>query len=110
MPNKYGAKKTIVDGIKFDSKFESTRYQELKLLERSKAITGLQRQIKFELIPKQKGEQACVYIADFVYFENGKPVVEDTKSPVTVKEHAYIIKRKLMKQIYPQYEFREVVK
>jgi len=35
--NKYGAKKTVVDNITFDSKKEAARYQELKLLEKAGA-------------------------------------------------------------------------
>ena len=107
--NKFHAKKTIIDGIQYDSAFEANRHQELKLLERAGVISGLQRQVKFELIPKQKGERACYYIADFVYFEGKQLVVEDTKSKATMTPE-YIIKRKLMKQKYPEYEFREVVK
>lgn len=34
--NKYHNKKTIVDGIEFDSKLEAKRYTELKLLEKTR--------------------------------------------------------------------------
>lgn len=90
--NKYHAKRT--NG--YDSKKESIRAQELRLLERAGKITGLQEQPVFELIPKQEGERAVKYKADFSYFEDGEFVVEDVKSPVTRKLPAYIIKRKLM--------------
>lgn len=106
---KYNAYKTTIDGITYDSKFEAARHQELKLLERAKMVSDLRRQVKFELIPKQKGERACCYIADFVYTEDGRKIVEDTKSPA-MRTKDYVIKRKLMKQKYPEYEFREVVK
>ena len=56
-------------------------------------------------MPKQKGERAVKYIADFVYIENGKTIVEDAKGFKTEK---YIIKRKLFKYKYPECEFREV--
>lgn len=109
--NKYSNKKTIVDGITFDSKREAKRYSELLLLEQSGAISNLQRQVKYVLIPAQrepdtvgarggihKGkviEKECVYYADFVYFDREKQemVVEDTKG---IKTTEYIIKRKLM--------------
>lgn len=39
--SKYGAVKTEVDGIKFDSKHEALRYQELRLLEQAGEITNL---------------------------------------------------------------------
>lgn len=109
--SKYGAKKTIVDGIQFDSKKEAQRFRELQLLERAGQISNLQRQVKFVLIPAQrepdqigsrggvkKGkllERECIYIADFVYHipECSKPIVEDTKG---FRTKEYVIKRKLM--------------
>ncbi len=106
---KYHAKKTELDGITFDSRKEAQRYAELRLLERSGAIHNLRRQVRYELIPAQKKdgktiERACHYIADFVYEENGKTVVEDVKGYRT-KE--YVLKRKLMLQVHG-IEVREV--
>ena len=94
--NKYGAKKVTdpVTGEVFDSKKEYYRWCELKLMERAGKISDLQRQVKYELIPKQNGERACTYVADFVYIDSdGNTVVEDTKG---VRTDAYRIKRKLM--------------
>lgn len=87
-----------MDGITFDSVKEYRRWCELSLLERAGTIQNLQRQVKFELIPSQRidekvVERPCTYIADFVYTENGKMVVEDTKGFRTTD---YIIKRKLL--------------
>ena len=107
MRNKYLSKKVIRDGIVFDSVKVYKRYRDLLLLERAGAISDLKRQVPFELIPAQfeelptgeyykrgerKGqpkfkrvciENSVVYNADFVYTENGKTVVEDTKSSAT---------------------------
>ena len=93
--SKFGNRKTVIDGIAFDSKREAARWQQLKLLERGGLITDLQRQVKFELIPKQVGERPAHYIADFVYTEvqNGLRVVEDTKG---YRTREYVLKRKLM--------------
>lgn len=96
--NKYNNRVVQRDGMTFDSVKEYRRYCELALLERAGQITDLQRQVKFELIPSQKidgkvVEYPCSYVADFVYMENGKKVVEDTKG---YKTKDYIIKRKLM--------------
>ena len=93
--NKYGAKKVKApDGQVFDSTKEFQRYGVLRLLERAGKISNLRRQVSFELIPKQKGERACTYIADFVYTdEKGDLIVEDSKGFHT---DAYKIKRKLM--------------
>lgn len=96
---KYGNRKTVVDGITFDSKKEATRYAELQLLQRAGEIFDLQRQVPFTLIPKQVRdgktiERPCVYKADFVYKDKaGNEIVEDAKG---VKTKEYIIKRKLM--------------
>lgn len=114
--NKYQAIKTYVDGIEFDSRKEARRYQDLLLLQRAGVILNLERQVKFELIPAQyeeierygvrgqklKPQRRIIeypvnYIADFIYEENGKKVVEDTKG---VKTKDYIIKRKLMLYIH----------
>ena len=96
MMNKYGAKKVTdpATGEVFDSKKEYYRWCELRLLQRAGKISDLQRQVKYELIPKQKGERACTYLADFVYKDSdGNTVVEDTKG---VRTDAYRIKKKLM--------------
>lgn len=98
--NKFGNKKTVVDGITFDSQKEAARWQELKLMQRAGLICELQRQVPFVLIPKQERngkviERPVVYKADFVYRENGEDVVEDVKSRAT-KTKEYIIKRKLL--------------
>ena len=94
--SKYKNVKTVLDGITFDSKKESVRYAELMLLQRSGLIQNLRLQVPFELIPKQQGERAVKYIADFTYTENGEPVVEDTKSEITRANPTYILKRKLL--------------
>ena len=96
---KYKNKKTIVDGKVFDSQKEARRYKQLKILEKQGLILGLRLQVKYELIPKQKGERACNYIADFVYIDvqNDEVVVEDVKG---FRTPDYKIKRKLMLYIY----------
>lgn len=97
MATKYHAKKVTVDGITFDSKKEARRWSELKLMESAGIITDLQRQVTFQLLPSQKGEgrteRPVKYVADYVYQENGKTVVEDTKG---MKTKDYILKRKMM--------------
>lgn len=104
---KYLNKKTIVDGISFDSKKEARRYQELKQLQQSGAITALRLQPVYELQPKfkcnGKTERAITYKADFEYIEDGKTIVEDTKGMLT---EVFKIKRKLFLCRYPEYELR----
>ena len=100
--SKYKNKKVTYDGIKFASIKEARRYQELKLLLRAGAISDLRLQVPYELIPAQYINGKCVeravkYIADFVYIENGKEVVEDAKG---VRTDTYKIKKKLMLYVY----------
>jgi hypothetical protein len=77
----------------FDSKRELARWQELKLMQRAGQITNLQRQVKFELIPKISGFRAITYMADFVYEQDGKRVVEDAKG---YRNRVYQLKARLM--------------
>ena len=99
--SKYNNQKIRAGGEVFDSKREYNRWCELRLLERSGIICNLQRQVKFRLIDSQKTpertERPCDYIADFVYYENGRRVVEDCKG---MRTDVYKIKRKLMLEKY----------
>ena len=100
-------------GQTFDSVKEYNRWCELRLLEMAGQITDLRRQMTYLLIPCQYGpdtigprggvkrgkllEREVSYVADFVYTQDGKQVVEDTKGFRTAD---YIIKRKLMLSIH----------
>lgn len=108
--SKYGNKKTVLGNVVYDSQKEANRAFELGLLLKAGVIKNLERQKRFELIPKTETERAVFYYADFVYLEvrTKKMVVEDVKSPATKKNKEYIIKRKLFKYLYKNYEFREV--
>ena len=97
---KYHNRKITRDGETFDSVKEYRRWCELKLMERAGKIRIVGRQVKFVLIPSQKDpntkkviERECSYVADFVYWDGNRYVVEDTKG---FKTKDYIIKRKLM--------------
>lgn len=102
--SKYGNVKVKVQGQVFDSKKEHKRSIELKELERGGLISDLRPQVRYQIIPKQPEfkERAAHYIADFVYVDTatGRTVIEDVKSNFTRKNPTYILKRKLMKQIY----------
>lgn len=93
--NKYGAVKMRLDGYTFDSKREAFRYQELCLLARNGDIQGLEVHPVFDLTVS--GTSICKYEADFVYFERGNRIVEDTKG---YRTDVYKLKKKLMKAIY----------
>lgn len=93
--NKYGAKATVVDGIRFDSKLEAARWQQLVLLQQLKSITRLERQVRFPL--EVNGLLIATYVADFVYLEDGEQVVEDSKGKRT---REYQMKARLMKAVH----------
>lgn len=84
--SKYGAKKTKVDGITFDSKREAARYQELCLLQKAGEIRNLKLQVSFPL-HAEGGELVGHYLADFTYDEwdgeQWRSVVEDVKGFAT---------------------------
>lgn len=93
--SKYGAKKTEVDGIKFDSKREAARYSQLRLLERAGQIADLRLQVKYPLVVNNV--KIGRFTADFVYVENGAEVVEDCKG---YRVRDYPLRKKLMLAIY----------
>lgn len=109
--NKYHAQKTEVDGITFDSKKESERYAELKILAKAGEIYNLTLQPRFLLqepfVCDGKKERKIEYVADFMYFDkNGQAVVEDVKGK---KTDVYQLKRKLfLYQYKDKVKFREV--
>ena len=95
--NKYRNKEVTVDGLRFQSVKEASRWQELKMLERAGEIVGLVRQQKIELIPKTKLYRACYYIPDFIYFDKreNKTIYEDVKGG-NFRTKEYLLKRKLL--------------
>lgn len=93
-----------IDGIKFDSRAEARRYNELKLLQREGSICKLELQPKFPLAIN--GQLICTYIADFSYELRGYRFIEDVKSKAT-KTPQYRIKMKLLKAL-TGIEVREV--
>lgn len=99
--SKYHAKKTVVDGITFDSRKEADRYLVLKGMEEDGSIEGLRRQVRYELIPafdvEGKHYRPVFYVADFVYREDGREVVEDVKG---VRTDVYRLKSKLFARRY----------
>lgn len=96
-----------------DSIKEYCRIRYLKQLEKEGKISDLQEQVVFLIQDKildEKGkvvERAIKFIADATYKEDGKSIVEDVKSWITKRNPTYILKRKMFKKLYPEYEFRE---
>lgn len=105
--SKYGAKKTVVDGITFDSAKEANRYGILKMLASVNKIQGLEVQPVFAInVPSflnpdkvQELVHIADYIADFRYYQGGKCVIEDVKSKATATP-LYRLKKKLVEALY----------
>lgn len=101
--SKYGNARTEVDGEMFDSASEAQRYRQLQIMQLAGLISGLTRQVSFELAPavmiNGQRKRALTYRADFSYTEteSGQRIVEDKKGALT---DVYKIKRHLMKSIH----------
>ena len=124
--NKYKARKTIVDGLTFDSSKEAERYLDLKEQAEKGQIRALKLQVPYELIPNQyiptdevykkgpkKGQQklklqerSVSYIADFVYEKKNEDgtyeeIVEDVKGYKKGAAYSiFKIKKKMMLDRY----------
>ena len=92
--NKYRAQPVVTDEGRFASKKEYADWCALKLREKAGLITHLQRQVKFPLTIN--AQLVTTFIADAVFFENGKRVVVDSKG---VQTPAYKLKKKLMRAL-----------
>jgi hypothetical protein len=106
---KYGARPVTVDGIRFDSTKEATRYQELKVLVAGGVIRDLRLQPPFPLAvvelwrdgPPWVVTPCGVYTADFQYVDatTGEVVVEDVKSGPT-KTTAYQLRKRIAEAVH----------
>lgn len=95
--NKFSARRTVVDGIRFDSAREARRYCELKALERGGQVRNLELQPRYPLLVN--GVLIGHYRADFRYTEvhTGRVVVEDAKG---VRTRDYLLRKKLMRAVH----------
>lgn len=114
--SKYHNQKTEIDGILFDSKKEAARWLELKLLEKAGAIVALERQRPYVLyvISEDLGMRVDVgkFTPDFEYWipavagteqtqaHEAMHVIEDVKSPITRKETAYRLRKRIFEALY----------
>lgn len=116
MFRKYHNKKTVADGIKFDSKLEAERYAQLKMMERAGVIRDLELQPEYELIPsfRKNGKtwRRTVYKADFKYIlcEDDKTIIEDVKGSASVITDVFRLKQKLFECKYPELTIKIVTR
>ena len=108
--SKYRNKITVVDGVKFHSKAEARRWDELRMLERAGEITDLKRQVAFPLYVNDK--LVGKYIADFTFRVPPNPrgstladydpplVVEDVKGGRATMTDTFRLKAKMFEAQY----------
>lgn len=101
--HKYGAKKTTVDGITFDSKREAEYYGDLKLSKRAGIIKDFELQPEFVLLDsfKKNGKtiRGIKYIADFKIIHKDDSIeIIDVKG---FKTKEFSLKQKLFDEKYP---------
>lgn len=108
---KYHNEPTVSHGVRFDSRKEARRYDELMLMLKAGTIRRLKLQVDFTLqeaytTPEGERVHAIRYRADFAYERRPTrpdaagvvhwlPVVEDVKSKATATDK-YRMKKKLM--------------
>lgn len=91
--HKFGAKPTLKDDIRFDSKLESRYYDKLKLFQKCGELLFFLRQVPLHLPGNTK------YVVDFVEFwADGEVKFTDVKG-VETKE--FILKKKIVEELYP---------
>lgn len=110
---KFRAKKTVIDGIRFASKLEAERYLQLKMMLKTEPplISDLVLQPEFQIfcgyVDPKTGEKvkSRYYVADFQYVDNleHKTIVEDTKG---VETDVFRLKWDIVRKKYPEFEFR----
>ncbi len=66
--NKYGAKKTIVDGVQYDSAGEAAYFEGLRVLEKQGLIYELERQKPY-ILQAPNGQVIGVYRADAAFYD-----------------------------------------
>lgn len=95
--NKYGAKKTTIDNIVFDSMKEARRYEQLKILQNAGKISELELQPSYAIVLND--HKVCVVKLDFEYLDHatGQYITEDAKGLDTPVSK---LKRKLVMAVH----------
>lgn len=103
--SKYGAQKTMIDGILFDSKREAAYYAELKQRENAGEVVGVELQRPFTILIN--GFLVGTYKSDFAFWD----VTEDRFRVIDVKGMDTPLSRFKRKCVKAQYNVDvEIVK
>lgn len=108
--NKYGAVKTMVDGITFDSKMEARFYEFVKQMKADGKIADFEMQTRYEIFPAFKKDgttfRKIEYKSDFdIIHHDGSLEVIDVKG---VETDVFKIKRKLFEKAYPDLRLQTI--
>lgn len=104
--NKYGARRTVVDGITFDSQAEANYYASLKLREKAGEVGGVELQRPFPLMVAS-GIVLGSYRADFAFWDH----TEDRFRVIDVKGFDTPLSKWKRKHVKAQYGFEvEIVR
>ncbi len=111
-PAKYRNVKVQADGHVFDSKHELLAWRDLQARQAAGEISELKHHPEpVELMCPKLGSKVliavCRYEPDFEYFEEGRYVIADAKSPATRKNAIYALKKKWL-QLQEQIEIVEL--
>jgi len=102
--NKFGAVKTIINGIKFDSKKEANYYRQLKLQKKAvridERVVNIEFQPRYDIIVNDK--KIGFYKADFkVNYGDGRIEIVDVKGCKTGSAYQlFKLKKKLVEALY----------
>lgn len=100
--NKYGAQRTIFNGLKYDSKGEAGHAQELDLRLKAGEISKVERQRTFPLYGKNGGRIASHRVDFLVTYPDGHQEVEEFKGFET---EIWRLKRNLFVDNYPEIKY-----
>lgn len=97
-PAGINARFSYVDGVRFDSRKEARRWSDLLLLAAAGEIADLRRQVSIPLLGRlgpvlTPTGRPMRYVADFVYIEGGKTIVEDAKG---YPSDEYLLKKAIL--------------
>lgn len=100
--SKYKNRKTVYNGVEYDSKLEARIAQELDFIKAAGEIVQIRRQVVIKLYG-QGGTEICRHKADFVVLTaTGQWVVHEAKGAITPE---WRLKLKLFIDNYPKIEY-----
>lgn len=106
--SKYGNKRVVIDGIKFQSIKEGEYYKHLKLLQKAGVVESFERQVpyKYKLTYNLNGREKTYnekYVADFVVTYASEKTIGQKVAVIDVKGHrtrVYLRKKDVVESLF----------